>query len=138
MDDPGAAVNAHVTTTVAPMSAESRAVQVSLHQVGSAAVLTVSGEVDAVSAPQLQSGIDDALARKPAVLVVDLSAVGFFGSAGLSVLLLALDRLAKDRLRVVASPQVRRPIEVTGLDGMLDLFETLQAALRSGETPRLA
>lgn len=119
------------------MSAESRALQVRLEWAGSAAVLTVSGEVDAVSAPQLQSGIEEALERTPAVLVVDLSGVSFFGSAGLSVLLLALEKLAKENLRVVASPQVRRPIEVTGLDGMLEVFETLPAALRSGETPSL-
>lgn len=111
------------------MSAESRVLQVRLEWVDSAAVLTVGGEVDALSAPQLQSGIDDALGNEPAVLVVDLSGVGFFGSAGLSVLLLAVRAVAKDGLRVVASPQVRRPIEVTGLDGILDMFETLQDAL---------
>ncbi|MEV6558094.1 STAS domain-containing protein [Nocardia sp. NPDC051756] len=120
------------------MSAESRALQVRLDRVDSTAVLTIGGEVDAVSAPQLQSGIEEALERAPAVLVLDLSGVGFFGSAGLSVLLLALDKLDRDSLRVVASPQVRRPIEVTGLDGMLDVFETLSAALRSGETPSIA
>ncbi|MFB8277338.1 STAS domain-containing protein [Nocardia colli] len=120
------------------MSAESRALQIRLDWAESAAVLTVAGEVDAVSAPQLQSGVEDALQRSPAVLVVDLSGVSFFGSAGLSVLLLALDQLTKDSLRVVASPQVRRPIEVTGLDGMLAVFDTLPAALLSGESPSLA
>ncbi|MFE9580026.1 STAS domain-containing protein [Nocardia sp. NPDC006044] len=117
------------------MTAESRALQVRLNWVGTTAVLTARGEVDAASAPQLQSGIEEALDRTPPVLVIDLSGVGFFGSAGLSVLLLALEKLAKDSLRVVASPQVRRPIEVTGLDGMLDLFETLPAALHSGDLP---
>lgn len=120
------------------MSAESRALHVRLDWVGSTAVLTVNGEVDAVSAPQLQSGVEDALEQAPTVLVVDLSGVGFFGSAGLSVLLLALDKLTKNSLRVVASPQARRPIEVTGLDGMLDVFDTLPAALPSGEAPSIA
>lgn len=120
------------------MSAESRALQIRLDWADSAAVLTVDGEVDAVSAPQLQSGVEDALKRLPAVLVVDLSGVSFFGSAGLSVLLLALDQLAENSLRVVASPQVRRPIEVTGLDRMLDVYDTRPAVLPSGDTPSIA
>ncbi|WP_433654604.1 STAS domain-containing protein [Nocardia sp. CA-128927] len=120
------------------MSAESRALAVHLDRVDSAAVLTIGGEVDAASAPQLQSGIEDALGAKPALLVVDLSGVRFFGSAGLSVLLLAVEAVTKNGLRVVVSPQVRRPIEVTGLDGILDIFDTLQDALTAGETPNIA
>ncbi|MFD6160924.1 STAS domain-containing protein [Nocardia sp. NPDC060256] len=120
------------------MSAESRALQVQLNWVDSAAILTVGGEVDAASAPQLQSGIEDALGAEPALLVVDLSGVRFFGSAGLSVLLFAVEAAAKDGLRVVASAQVRRPIEVTGLDGILDVFDSLQDALASGDTPDVA
>ncbi|MEU7143445.1 STAS domain-containing protein [Nocardia sp. NPDC046473] len=113
------------------MSAESRALQVNLNWVDSVAVLTVGGEVDAASAPELQSGIEDALGHAPALLVVDLSGVRFFGSAGLSVLLFAVEAAAKGGLRVVASSQVRRPIEVTGLDGVIEVYETLHAALNS-------
>ncbi|MFI6166195.1 STAS domain-containing protein [Nocardia sp. NPDC051052] len=120
------------------MSAESRALHVHLDQVGSAAVLTVDGEVDAASAPQLRSGIEDALGNKPALLVVDLSSVRFFGSAGLSVLLLAAEASAKGGFRVVASAQVRRPIEVTGLDAVLEVFDNIRDALTSGDTPNVA
>ncbi|MFI7000315.1 STAS domain-containing protein [Nocardia sp. NPDC050175] len=111
------------------MSAESRALQVKLDWVDSVAVLTVGGEVDAASAPELQSGIEDALGHAPALLVVDLSGVRFFGSAGLSVLLFAVE--AAGGLRVVASAQVRRPIEVTGLDGVIEVYETVHDALNS-------
>lgn len=120
------------------MNAESRALKVNRYWRDSAAVLAVGGEVDAASAPQLQAGIEDVLGDEPELLVVDMSHVGFFGSVGLSVLLLAVAAVGKDGLRVVASPQVRRPIEVTGLDGMLDVFETLHDALNSGETPNIA
>ncbi|WP_405162055.1 STAS domain-containing protein [Nocardia sp. NBC_01499] len=120
------------------MSVEAGALDIHLDWVDSAAILTIGGEVDAMSAPQLQSGIEDVLVDKPMLLVVDLSGVSFFGSAGLSVLLLAERAVAKGGLRVVASPQVRRPIEVTGLDEILDLFETLQDALAPGGTPHIA
>ncbi|PXX71376.1 anti-anti-sigma factor [Nocardia tenerifensis] len=120
------------------MSGEARALAIRQDWTGSAAVLTVGGEVDAASAPQLQAALTTALDQEPTVLVVDLSAVRFFGSAGLSVLLFAAEKLAKDALRVVASPQVRRPIEVTGLDGLLEVFATVDEALTPGETPSIA
>ncbi|MGN2636702.1 STAS domain-containing protein [Nocardia takedensis] len=99
--------------------------------VGSTAVLTVNGEVDVASAPQLQSAIEEALKAQPPVLVVDLSGVGFFGSAGLSVLLVASEAAPAGGLRVVASDQVRRPIEVTGLDKLLALFDDVDRAVEA-------
>ncbi|MCV7060602.1 STAS domain-containing protein, partial [Mycolicibacterium vaccae] len=50
-------------------------------------VLSVSGNVDMLSAPWLTEAIDAALAKRPAGLVVDLSRVDFLGSAGISVLM---------------------------------------------------
>ncbi|MET8654000.1 MULTISPECIES: STAS domain-containing protein [Nocardia] len=115
------------------MSAEGKhlLLEVERTSVGSTAVLTVSGEVDVASAPQLQSAIDEALREQPPVLVVDLSGVGFFGSAGLSVLLVATEAAPSGGLRVVASDQVRRPIEVTGLDKLLAVFDTLDRAVEA-------
>ncbi|WP_338758326.1 STAS domain-containing protein [Nocardia vulneris] len=120
------------------MSTESRVLRTHLEQDAVTAVLTVGGEVDAASVPLLRAGIEEALDVGPDVLVVDLSDVGFFGSAGLSALLFALDSVPRRELRVVASPQVRRPIEVTGLDQVLTVFDTLDAALSPDEDPSVA
>ncbi|WP_043678657.1 STAS domain-containing protein [Nocardia vulneris] len=120
------------------MSTESRVLRTHLEQDAATAVLTVGGEVDAASVPLLRAGIEEALDAGPDVLVVDLSDVGFFGSAGLSALLFALDSVPRRELRVVASPQVRRPIEVTGLDQVLTVFDTLDAALSPDEDPSVA
>ncbi|MFQ6392996.1 STAS domain-containing protein [Nocardia sp. KC 131] len=116
------------------MSAEGKpwAIEVNARSVGSATVITVSGEVDVASAPRLQTAIEDALRGNPVLLVLDLSSVGFLGSAGLSVLLMASESARQDGLRVVVSDQVRRPIEVTGLDKLLVLFDTLDGALAAG------
>jgi ABC-type transporter Mla MlaB component len=51
-----------------------------------AAVLSVAGAIDMVTAPQLQTHVDAALARRPAALVIDLSLVEFLGTAGIAVL----------------------------------------------------
>lgn len=103
-----------------------------------ASVLTVGGEVDAASAPQLRAGVERALGAEPPLLVLDLSDVAFFGSAGLSVLLSAAEAMSPGVLRVVASPQVRRPIEVTGLDEVLAVFGTLDGALATDVDPSVA
>ncbi|MFI1913820.1 STAS domain-containing protein [Nocardia sp. NPDC020380] len=105
---------------------------VSTRPAGAALVVSASGEVDILSAPKLSTALSEALATGSEVVVVDLSEVGFFGSAGLSVLVETLAAVTAQQLRVVASPQVQRPIELTGLDAMLDLYGTLPEALADG------
>ncbi|WP_245677133.1 STAS domain-containing protein [Nocardia acidivorans] len=111
------------------MSSEARELVVRTRSAESAVILSATGEVDIVSAPKLSAAVDEALATDSALLVVDLTEVGFFGSAGLSVLVGALEAISDRRLKVVASPQVRRPIEVTGLDDLLDVYDSLEEAL---------
>lgn len=91
------------------------------------AILTVRGEVDMASAPQLQAALEQAQ-QGGKTLVVDMTQVGFLGSAGLSTLL-AVSKAAPDQLRVVASREVARPIELTGLDKLLAVYNTLEAAV---------
>lgn len=99
------------------------------------AIVTVQGEVDMASAPQLQAALDDAQ-RGGDPLVVDMSEVGFLGSAGLSVLLVISEAAAPGAgLRVVVSDAVRRPIELTGLDKLLSVHESLADALAAGVNP---
>jgi anti-anti-sigma factor len=90
-------------------------------------ILSVRGEVDMASAPQLQAALEQARQRGK-TLVVDMTQVGFLGSAGLSALLI-VSKSAPDQLRVVASREVARPIELTGLDKLLAVYDTLAAAI---------
>lgn len=53
------------------------------------AVLSVSGDVDMVTAPQVEQDLAALLEQQPEVLVVDLTEVGFFASAGLTALVAA-------------------------------------------------
>jgi anti-sigma B factor antagonist len=82
----------------------------------------VVGEVDSASAPTLRRELDSALDATPAELVVDLDAVTFLDSAGLSVLATAHRRAVgqQTRLRVLASGRpVIRPMQITGLWDLL-------------------
>ncbi|WP_067683415.1 STAS domain-containing protein [Nocardia miyunensis] len=109
-----------------------RVLDVEVYRREGVTVIAARGEIDILSVPLLQSSFERVRAEGGS-LVVDLSEVGFMGSAGLSALLVAAEAVAPRKLRVVASNAVRRPIEVTGLDTMLALFVTLDAALASGE-----
>ncbi|MFI1912956.1 STAS domain-containing protein [Nocardia sp. NPDC020380] len=109
-------------------SGVSHLLTVSLSRSGDAVVVRAVGEIDITSAPRLRTVLEDLPDGAPGP-VVDLSLVEFMGSVGLSLLLAASEKADPDRVRVVVSPQVRRPIEVTGLDQVLVLFDSLEAAL---------
>ncbi|BAD54997.1 MULTISPECIES: STAS domain-containing protein [Nocardia] len=109
----------------------SRVLDVQVRSENGTEIVTVHGEVDMASAPQLQAALEDAQ-RGGNPLVVDMSDVGFLGSAGLSALLVVSEAAQPQRLRVVASDAVRRPIELTALDKLLAVYDTLDAALAEG------
>lgn len=100
-----------------------------------ALVLNVIGEIDGLTAPRLSTAIKEAfhrLAGRP--LVLDLSRVTFLGSPGLLALSDGAAQAATTRcagLRVVVNHtrSVIRPIEITGLDGVLSLFSDVTKAV---------
>jgi anti-anti-sigma factor len=97
-------------------------------------VLVVSpvGEMDADTAPLLRNAAQDALARTPRCVVVDLGGLTFCGSTGLVVLLDACRRAeaAGVRFSTVDGPRiVRRVLEITQLGPVLGHRETLDDVL---------
>jgi anti-sigma B factor antagonist len=85
-------------------------------------VVTISGEVDIYSGPQLRDQLLDVIRRHGARLALDLTGVTFIDCAGINVLLAARRRahLEGGWLRVIrASPRVERVIALTGLDPVL-------------------
>jgi anti-anti-sigma factor len=107
---------------------------VSVDRDGDALILVVSGEVDMASAPRLTAELARCLAERPALLVIDLTAVTFFGSAGLQPLA-AAERQAREAtgepvtVRIVASRAVLWVLELTGLVPVLGVYPTRADAL---------
>ncbi|GAA4918984.1 STAS domain-containing protein [Streptomonospora salina] len=105
------------------------------------AVVAVRGEIDLYTAPQLQSGLVDALEDGARRLVVDMSRVEFCDSTGMSVLLSVMKRAraADGDLELVApKPAVRKILEVTGLDAVFtvqDSTDALPETAGSSATP---
>ncbi|MBW0015118.1 STAS domain-containing protein [Mycobacterium sp.] len=105
---------------------------VTRHREGEAVVLRVSGELDVVTVPTLATDIDIAINDQPAILVVDLTDVAFVSSAALSLLIEA-HRLAEPTatsMRVAADKDAAiRPMRITGVDQILDLYPSVAAAI---------
>jgi len=87
--------------------------------------ISVSGDVDMLTSPSIERRVVDLIARRGVGdVVIDLSGVGFFDSAGVRALVVAKQEATARGLpfRVAAaSPQCRRVLEVSGLDGMFGL-----------------
>lgn len=102
-------------------------------EAGSVVVVTATGAVDMLTAPQLQQLIDDVTTQKPAGLIIDMTDVEFLASAGMQVLTVTNNRLGDDtRFAVVAEgPATSRPLKITGIADYIELFSTLDVALTS-------
>ena len=82
--------------------------------------IAVAGEVDAYTAPKLRAQLLDAVREHP-VVTVDLSAVTFMDSQGLTALLTARQQAEVHRasLRLDGVPaRVLKLLQLTGLDSM--------------------
>lgn len=94
-------------------------------------VLTVTGEIDTLTAPAFTAAAADLVASRGDVLVVDLAGVRFLASSGLAVLISAAHSLEERGIRlrlVVASRAVHRPLEITGTDQLFDLHPDVASA----------
>ncbi|OBJ35662.1 anti-anti-sigma factor [Mycolicibacterium mucogenicum] len=100
-------------------------------QIGAVSVVTVSGTVDMLTAPQLESALSPAAVGAAQAVVVDLSAVDFLASAGMGVLVAAHAELAPAvRLVIVADgPTTSRPLKLVGIADLIELFATRDEAL---------
>ncbi|MFK0247219.1 STAS domain-containing protein [Amycolatopsis azurea] len=98
---------------------------------GDIAVIHVAGDVDQISCEPISARVTARLEQGVST-VLDLTAVRFLGSAGLSLLVAAhtTARLFGAGFVIVADkPVVLRPIELTGLAPILPITSTLTTAL---------
>lgn len=94
------------------------------------ALLKVNGEIDTLTADDLDRGCEQLLTAPSDILVIDLSGVTFLASSGLAVLIRAAHRAGGRRLRLVAGARaVRRPLEITGSEQLFDLYADRGAAM---------
>jgi len=95
-------------------------------------VIVVAGEIHVSTAPEFSRLLNDAIGQGKTQVVLDLSAVEFIDSTGLSVLLNGLRRLTRAGGRmalVCTNPTVLRLFVITRLDSTFQIVGTRAAAL---------
>jgi len=93
-------------------------------------VVTVQGELDLYTTPQLTAELESLVDGLDVVL--DLSGVTFLDSTALGAILLAARRLREDNgaLALVASEaSTKKLLEVVGVDRVVPVFDTSERAL---------
>jgi anti-sigma B factor antagonist len=107
------------------------------HNDGEAVVLSAAGIVDMAAAPALADQVGAILRRRPSTLVIDFTGVTFLATAGMSVLMEAdrkCDELAIPFRVVAHGPVTSKPMELLGIDDLLDIYPTVDDAL-GGASP---
>jgi anti-sigma B factor antagonist len=102
-------------------------------------VVTLNGDVDLYTAPELKSELIRLIDRGATRIVVDLTSATFIDSTTLGVLLGAFKRLrpAGGELTIVCpDANIRKIFQITLLDRVFAIFDTLDAAI--GLPPRLS
>jgi anti-sigma B factor antagonist len=95
-------------------------------------VLHLAGDLDLYTAGVLREQLLSRLQDGTSGVVIDLTELGFLGSAGLAELVSAQDTATRNDVRlmlVASSRNVLRPLEVTGLRSTFRVYETVPAAL---------
>lgn len=95
-----------------------------------AVIVEVVGAIDMLTAPELDQELRINLANDPHLLIIDLTDVVFLASVGLSVLMHTHAEAHHTHVRIVVGDNtISRSIRITGLDSVLTLYRTLDAAL---------
>jgi anti-sigma B factor antagonist len=95
-------------------------------------VLAVAGDVDLYVAGELKDRLAEAADSGTKTLVLDFTEVTFVDSMGLGVLVGGMKQLRAvggELQLVVSSPEVQRILEITRMDRVIPLHETLADAL---------
>ncbi len=100
--------------------------------VGDCAVLQVTGEIDAYTAPMLREQVRELAAKGAVYLIADLTQVGFLDSTGLGALVGGLKRLREaggSLTLVIIAPRTLRLFQITGLTKVFAVHPSVAEAI---------
>ena len=101
-----------------------------------ATVIALSGSADMAEAEELNRVLAEAAEREKAMLVIDLSGLGFIGSMGLGSLIKAQSVCRRHGGKVVLvkpQPEVHRVLKTTQLDQLFEICSSVEEAIRTNE-----
>jgi len=92
-------------------------------------LITVSGEVDLATSPDLDTAVIAAIDSGTSSVVIDLTDVSFMDSSGLGVIVRALKRCREaenDLDLVITNERVLKVFGITGLDQVIPIHASIQ------------
>ena len=107
--------------------------QLSVEEHNNGVVVHLGGDVDTITAPELQACLTDALTDGPQTFVIDLSNVRYISSMGLRVFLSHLKRVkANNGAMVIAGAQklVSDVFQMSGFSNYFEIAADLQSAMK--------
>lgn len=113
---------------------------IATEQAGSDAyVIALGGELDLYSCPEFKDELLRVIAERARHIVIDLAATTFIDSTALGVLLRGVQSLREtsDGVLSVAcvDPNIRKVLEVTGLDRVFSVYTSREEALAQVPSP---
>jgi anti-anti-sigma factor len=105
---------------------------------GRQAVVALPGHVDVSNVDQLRDRLLAVINRGAAVLIADMTGTASCDHAGVETIARACQRAAIGGTRVrlaVTAPGVRRVLAIEGLDRMVPIYPSLEAATEAGREP---
>ena len=109
--------------------------------IGAARSISVDGEIDVATAPQLRECLHRVIAQGQATVVLDLLGVTFLDSTALGVLVGGLKRcreLGGELHVVVSDARIKKIFEITGLDKVFPIADSLAEVGRANDRRRRA
>lgn len=104
-------------------------------------VIAVRGEINIFTAPVFKARIAAATDAGRDVVVIDLASATFIDSSSLGVLISAHRRLSQREGRLIIAcdvPALRNTFRITGLDAVLEIVASREAALAGRPGPATA
>lgn len=105
--------------------------EIEVEQAQDVCVISLTGEVDVYTAPQLKERLVDSIEGGCVNIIVDMSGVGFIDSSGLGVLVGGLRRAKEGSgaIRLVCGREnILKIFRITGLDKVFAIFDSLEHA----------
>ena len=104
---------------------------------GGVRALSVRGELDLNTAPELERPLEDALEGGDTSILIDLSGCDFIDSTGIAVIVRAWQRVGRngdgpgdgDLVLCCSNDQVERLLKITGVESSISILPNRETAL---------
>ncbi len=95
--------------------------------------IELKGEIDLYQSPKVRSLLEEYLAKRPQVLIINLSQVTYMDSSGLATLIEAVQKIKEcnGRLILVAIPhKIKNVFEVARLTDFFEIFDEVSQVMK--------